>query len=53
MVSVEQVKQAARENISVPVVVSVIFAGALMAGTVYALRKVGFNKAASVVAKAK
>lgn len=53
MNAIEQAKQKANEYIDMRMVASVIAAGALLTGAVFALRKVGFKKVAAVVSKAK
>lgn len=53
MVSADQVKETARENLDKKIILSVIAAGAILSGLVWSFRKVGLKKVAGVVAKAK
>ena len=47
--SVKEKIDQAKAMVNVPLIVNVILAGVAVTGTIYALRKVGFNKAANVV----
>ena len=51
LASVTNIKEKARENFVPPVFWSVIAASVAIGGTIYALRKFGFSKAAATVSK--